>query len=257
MINKVRRFIYRTIKKCFKLLLNLNGKFTCPFCGNKSNNFDLIGENFPVLSKKQIIGSGIRLGGCNKCGSTDRERLVYIYLKEKTELFKSVKTKSILHIAPECNLSQKLFDFGFSNYICGDLHPESYNLHIPVKKINLLKTQYNDDTFDLIICNHVLEHIPNDLQAMKELKRILKPNGKAILQVPISKISKNTFEDFSVIDPKQREDIFGQFDHIRIYGQDYVTRLEECGFIVNRINISKKYIKYGLNQDEDIFICQK
>ena len=123
--------------------------------------------------------------------------------------------------------------------------------------IDVLNIPFDPNYFDLIICNHVLEHIQNDIDAMKELFRVLKLNGKAILQVPISKNSEKTFEDFSVTDPKERENIFGQFDHVRIYGQDYTKRLESVGFSVECINISKEFSKYGLAIDEDIFIVTK
>ena len=109
----------------------------------------------------------------------------------------------------------------------------------------------------MIICNHVLEHIPNDLEAMKELYRVLKVGGVAVLQVPISKNSFTTFEDPSVIDPNEREKTFGQSDHVRIYGQDYVDRLISCGFKATRINISEEYSHWGVDIEEDIFIAEK
>ena len=177
-------------------------------------------------------------------------------LKEKLKIFLN-KNKSILHIAPENILSKKMLEFGFTEYVCGDLFLEGYDYPKYVKNIDVSNIPYPDNTFDLIICNHVLEHIPRDLNAMRELRRVLKIGGQAILQVPISKNSSQTFEDFSVVDPQQREIIFGQFDHVRIYGQDYVKRLEDSGFTVRRINISKEFIKYGLNIDEDIFTCEK
>jgi ubiquinone/menaquinone biosynthesis C-methylase UbiE len=123
--------------------------------------------------------------------------------------------------------------------------------------MSVLNIPFEDNYFDLIICNHVLEHIPNDIDAMKEIYRVLKKGGEAILQVPISKNSEITFENFSITEPKEREIVFGQFDHVRIYGQDYPTRLEKSGFKPQRINISKKYEKYGLNLDEDLFIGRK
>lgn len=108
-----------------------------------------------------------------------------------------------------------------------------------------------------MVCNHLHEHVPADIDSMKELYRVLKPSGKAILQVPISKNLDKTFEDFSVTDPEEREIVFGQFDHVRIYGQDYTDRLSSVGFKVERINISREYEKYGLSMDEDIFIGKK
>jgi SAM-dependent methyltransferase len=216
-----------------------------------------IGLDIPVLNEKQVIGAGIRPGGCYNCGSTDRDRLVYIYLKEKLKIFDGGKDKSILHIAPENILSNKLLEFGFSNYVCGDLFAEGYKYPDHVQNMNLLNLPFDENTFDLMICNHVLEHIPNDLEAMKEIHRVLKFGGQAILQVPISKNSEKTLEDFTITDPKEREHAFGQFDHVRIYGQDYVSRLTKSGFKVNRVNISQEYENYGLNINEDLFIAIK
>ena len=150
-----------------------------------------------------------------------------------------------------------LFKLKFQKYVCGDLFTEGYSYPQHVQNLSILNIPYDDNSFDLIICNHVLEHIQTDLLAMKELHRVLKNGGQAILQVPISKNNLKTFEDFSITDPIQREKVFGQFDHIRIYGQDYPERLQKIGFKVNRINISSEFMKYGLNKDEDIFLCKK
>ncbi|KAA6341728.1 hypothetical protein EZS27_010478 [termite gut metagenome] len=251
--NTVIRILRMLIRR-FKTFFHKGERYVCPFCNYSSKDLSPIGIDNFILKEKQIIGGGKRLGGCYKCGSSDRERLIYIYLKEKMRLF-SDKNKSILHIAPESLLSKKLLEFNFSEYVCGDLFPEGYSNY--VKKIDILDIPYIDNTFDLIICNHVLEHIINDLDAMKELRRVLKLGGQAILQVPISKNSPHTFEDFSITDFKQRESVFGQGDHVRIYGQDYIKRLESSGFKVTKVNISDEFIKYGVNVDEDIFVCQK
>lgn len=257
MIGKLKKLIPRNIKRKVNLLLHRGSKYTCPFCNYSSKDLSLIGLDLPVLKKRHVVGAGRRFGGCYKCGSTDRERLVYIILKERFNILSGNKEKAILHIAPERLVSNKLLDFGFKNYICGDLFTEGYRYPDHVKNINILHIPYSDNTFDLVICNHVLEHIPNDMDAMKELQRVLRPGGKAILQVPISKNSLKTFEDFSINDPKEREKVFGQFDHVRIYGQDYVDRLAGSGFMVNRINISKEYANFGLNPEEDVFIGEK
>jgi SAM-dependent methyltransferase len=246
----------------FKRILNLfhnnsSIKYTCPFCNYSSNELSAIGSDIPVLSEKQVVGGGVRQAGCYRCGSTDRDRLIFIYLKEKIRIFNQDKDKSILHIAPEKNLSDKLLEFHFNNYVCGDLFTEGFEYPGHVQNMDIRQIPFSDDTFDLIICNHVLEHIPNDMDAMKELQRVLKIGGQAILQVPISKNSLVTFEDFSITDPKQRLETFGQFDHVRIYGQDYVDRLTQSGFKVNRLNISREFSRFGLNMDEDIFIGVK
>ncbi|MDG0974473.1 MAG: class I SAM-dependent methyltransferase [Crocinitomicaceae bacterium] len=257
MIDKIKKIIPNRLKKQIRLMLHKGDKYICPFCNYSSRDLSIIGIDIPILIEKQVVGGGKRFGGCYNCDATDRERLIYIYLTEKVKIFNAGKNQCILHIAPEKNLSRLLLDFCFNKYVCGDLFTEGYQYPAHVQNINVLNIPYGDNTFDLIICNHVLEHIPTDLEAMKELQRVLKIGGQAVLQVPISKNSAQTFEDFSVTEPKQREIVFGQFDHVRIYGQDYVNRLEESGFKVRRINISNEYMKYGLNIDEDIFICEK
>ncbi|MCG2686887.1 methyltransferase domain-containing protein [Candidatus Parcubacteria bacterium] len=127
---------------------------------------------------------------------------------------------------------------------------------------DITKMNFQDKFFNVIICNHVLEHVKDDQKAMHELFRVLKPKGIDILQVPISKTVKETFEDFSMTTPEDREKYFGQEDHVRIYGQDYKKRLESVGFKVELYDIKKdlsiKEIKiFGLNQEEILYVCQK
>lgn len=254
MIKKIiKRLVPSKVKLIVKLAIHSGDRYNCPLCGYSAKDLSPIGANYKVLTERQVIGAGLRNGGCYKCGSSDRERLVYIYIKNVENVFDK-KNLRILHLAPEKNLSNILSHIGFEKYICGDLFTEGYKYPDYVQNMNVLNIPYEDSFFDLVICNHLLEHVPNDIDAMKELYRVLKPNGKAILQVPISKNSDKTFEDFSVTKPTDREEVFGQFDHVRIYGQDYVERLNSAGFKVERINISKKYEKYGLCIDEDLFI---
>jgi len=238
-------------------MLHKGDKYKCPFCDYTAKELAVIGCDFPVLKQKHVIGGGKRTGGCFNCGSIDRERLVYICLKDTLKIFETGKNKAILHIAPEANLSKKLLNFGFDKYSCGDLFTAGYTYPAHVQNVNILNIPFDDNTFDIVICNHVLEHIKPDLVAMKELRRVLKVGCQAILQVPISKNSAQTFENFSVTEPKQMEAVFGQSDHVRIYGQDYAQRLAEAGFTVSQINISKDYSEYGLNSEEDIYICTK
>ncbi|MCY0969559.1 methyltransferase domain-containing protein [Chryseobacterium wangxinyae] len=243
-------------RKKIKLSTHAGTRYKCPFCGYHSKDLEIVGHDLPVLRQKQVIGGGKRAAGCYKCHSRDRERLLYAFLIEELRL-PSNKNISILHIAPEPKLSQVLLKQDFKEYVCGDLFTKGYDYPQHVKNMNVLDLPFKENHFDIFLCNHVLEHIPEDIKAMKEIFRVLKPSGHAILQVPISKNSDVTVEDFSIEDQKIREELFGQFDHCRIYGQDYVARLESVGFKVHRINISDKYPSFGINPEEDLFFCEK
>lgn len=249
------QLLEQIIPRKIKSALHKGDKYICPFCNFKSKDLALIGRNVPILQDKEIIGAGKRLGGCYNCGATDRERLVYLFLIKEMDIYKNYN--NILHIAPEKNISKKLLNHNFKQYICGDLFANFYRYPKYVQKINLLNIPFEEETFDLIICNHVLEHISDEYSALTEIKRVLKTNGKAILQVPISKNTFKTYENELIKTPKEREKHFGQFDHVRIYGQDYLERLANIGFQVDRINISSKYKSFGLNMEEDVFLVTK
>ena len=255
--SSLKKTVRESIKR-IELVVNKGKQYYCPFCGYESKKLAKIGANFPVIKEKKIVGGGRRLGGCLNCGSTDRERLIYIYLKEKLNLFTEInRNVFVLHIAPEKRISKLFFNERFPNYVCGDKHEERYSYPEYVKHLDIRDLPFENEYFDLIICNHVLEHIPNDFEAMSELYRVLKKGGQAILQVPISLELEATFEDKNITSPKERERVFGQSDHVRIYGQDYPSRLSECKFIVEKVNFSDEVINYGLNKDEVIFVAHK
>ena len=243
--------------KYLRSFLYIGNKYECPFCNGNYSKFLPTGSNRPIVVEKKIIGAGLRENAlCPRCFSNDRERLVYLYMnKYKESIFN--ETISILHIAAEKNLSKKLKSFSNINHLSADLYSPLADI-----KMDITDIKQDDNIYDVIICNHVLEHIPDDIKAMKELYRVLKKGGFAILQVPISYVIKETFEDFSVTTPQEREKIFGQIDHVRIYGSDYTTRLESSGFDVNAINStdafnSEEMQKYGLSEDEKIYVCYK
>jgi ubiquinone/menaquinone biosynthesis C-methylase UbiE len=129
-------------------------------------------------------------------------------------------------------------------------------------KADICNLPFADNSYDVILCNHVLEHIPNDTKAMQELYRVLKPNGMAILQIPQDLNREKTFEDNSITDKKQRAEIFGQYDHVRIYGRDYFDKLRSIGFTVVEENYTQKLTpeqvkKYALAMGEIIPVCFK
>lgn len=246
-----------SIKNKFTLITHKGDNFHCPFCGYKAKDMYEIGIDIPVLREKKVVGGGLRKGGCYKCHSYDRERLIYFYLIHELKIQDNSAIKSILHIAPERHVMEELLKIPFLKYACGDKFTQGYSYPTNVADMDLTSLKFENNTFDFVISNHVLEHIPNDLDAMKEIFRVLKSGGQAILQVPFSLNTEKTLEDWTVTDPTQREKVFGQFDHLRIYGQDYLERLRSVGFKVSSINISGKYKLAGLNPDEDLFIINK
>ncbi len=155
--------------------------------------------------------------------SLERHRLLWLYLDRKTNFL--TDAIRVLHVAPEQVFYRKFKSFSHWDYTTTDLHSPLADV-----KADICALPFEDNTYDFILCNHVLEHIPNDLKAMEELYRVLKPGGTAILQVPLEEDRENTFEDDSITDQQQRTRIFGQYDHVRIYGQDYYKRLQEVGF---------------------------
>jgi len=249
--------IARNCRTFYRKLKYKGTIYQCPFCGFKSNGFISVGLPHQANIDKKIIGAGIRNGGCVSCDAIDRERLLYAYFSEELKIFKDNPEYSILHLAPEWRLSEEFLKYKYKNYICTDKFTPGYSYPKHTIDMDIMNIDFPENNFDLLICNHVLEHIPNDIGAMKELCRVLKPNGTAVLQVPISAILQTTYENPEVTTDLQRQEHYGQYDHVRIYGQDYVDRLKSVGFKVNRINISDKYKKYGVILEEDMFICTK
>ena len=231
-------------------------KYECPVCRSHVRLMKPLGLNIPVLTEKNVIGAGKRNAMCPVCDSSDRVRLLYLFLTNKTDIF--LKKIKLLHIAPEKQLKEIFEKQVNIEYLTADLNPENVMI-----KMDILDIQYPDNNFDMIICNHVLEHIPDDRKAMKELLRVLKPGGSAILQVPISLTLEKTFEDATIVSPEEREKVFGQNDHVRIYGKDYSLRLKETGFNVKEyqwtkdINILNPGNMYCLNKNEIVYFCIK
>ncbi|MCB0405407.1 MAG: class I SAM-dependent methyltransferase [Bdellovibrionales bacterium] len=180
---------------------------------------------------------------------------MWLYLQRKTSYF-TVPPKKFLHIAPEPAFEKKFRNlFGKDVYVTADLLGSNVDVQVDVCEL-----QFPDKSFDLILCSHVLEHVANDKKAMKELRRVLTNDGIAIILVPIS--GNTSLEDASVTDPKERERVFGQRDHVRRYGSDFKNRLVEAGFTVenltrNDLATALEIDKMGLKPGDSIFICRR
>jgi len=164
--------------------------------------------------------------------SLERHRLLWLYLKSETDFFKA--PKKVLHFAPEQAFYKRFRAMKNLDYTTTDL-----NSPLADVKADICDLPFEDDTYDVIFCNHVLEHIPNDTKAMQELYRILKPSGMAILQIPQDLQRAQTFEDNSITDRKERAAIFGQYDHVRVYGRDYFDKLRTIGFEVLEVDLPR------------------
>ncbi len=250
-------------EKIFKRLLGvytqvkLHGDtYHCPICKRSYSAFYSAGFDFPVLKELDVVGGGFRKNvRCPGCNSGDRERLFFLYLKNVLKV--DTERLSILHVAPEESVQLYLKSLTNISHESIDLGSERAD-----KKMDIQSLQYPSDTFDVVICNHVLEHIIDDGLAMREMYRVLRKGGTAILQVPISLKLAETFEDPAVVSHEDRERVFGQSDHVRIYARDYKERLEKSGFSVQVVPYAKVLgnelsTKYALNAREDLYICRK
>lgn len=161
--------------------------------------------------------------------SLERHRLLWLYLKNETDFFTA--KKKVLHFAPEQAFYRRFRKMSNLDYVTTDL-----NSPLADVKADICNLPFKDNEFDIILCNHVLEHIPDDTKAMQELYRVLKPEGFGVFQIPQDLNREKTFEDNSITDKKERAKIFGQYDHVRIYGSDYFDKLRSIGFNVEEVD---------------------
>lgn len=187
--------------------------------------------------------------------SLERHRLLWLYLTDHSDFFK--QPKKVLHVAPEQCFYKLFRNQKNLEYTTTDLFSPLADV-----KADICDLPFADNSYDVIFCNHVLEHITDDTKAMNELFRVLKPGGWGIFQIPQDVTKADTYEDFTITDPKERQKHFGQYDHVRIYGLDYFKRLENVGFQVNQFKTTEHFSsaaikKYALMKNEILPICTK
>lgn len=192
---------------------------------------------------------------CPDSLSLERHRLMWLYLKDKTNFF--TQPQKLLHIAPELCFIDKFKAMDNLDYTTADLESPLADVKMDVHEI-----PFDDNTFDVVFCNHVMEHVDDDIKAMSEIHRVLKPEGWAIIQSPQDYSRQETLEDPSITDPKERERIYWQSDHVRLFGLDYGKRLEKAGFKVTEdryvMELPTETVKrYALPANEIIYFCAK
>jgi SAM-dependent methyltransferase len=214
---------------------------TCPVCTRSFRKFLPYGRINPRPNAL-----------CPNCLSLERHRLIWLYLRKKTDFFNG--KKSVLHIAPEA-----CFMRGFEK-----IHQELYittDIESPLAKVkaDIHNLPFSDQSFEVVLCNHVLEHVADDIAAMKEICRVLRPGGYAIMQVPFfHPIPEKTISDPTITDRRMREKLFGQDDHVRRYGLDYPERIAQAGLTPFQDNFvdtlsDKDRETYGLVKGETIY----
>lgn len=227
------------------IALFLRGKkFTDPIDGKSFRSFLSYGY---ALNRENALSPSTL--------SLERHRLLWLYLQNETDFF--TKPQKVLHFAPEQAFYKRFRNQKNLDYTTTDLLSPLADV-----KADICDLPFEDNSFDTILCNHVLEHIPDDTKAMQELYRVLKPSGMAILQIPQDLKREVTFEDDSITDPKERTKIFGQYDHVRVYGRDYFDKLRSIGFTVKEEDYTKNFTqeeiqKYCLMKGEIIPVCFK
>jgi SAM-dependent methyltransferase len=215
----------------------------CPVCGSSFRKFLPYGVN----SRSNVL--------CPACLSLERHRLIWLYLQEKSDFL--TRPRKLLHVAPEQCFYSRFRKYDHIEYVTADLESPIADYHFDLHDI-----PFEADSFDMILCNHVLEHVTDDRRVMSEFLRILRPGGFAILQVPLEPHRPVTYEDTSITDPHQREIAFGQKDHVRVYGLDYPNRLRDCGFRVAELAVSNEFTAaqtayYRLAPAETLYIAYK
>ncbi|MBO7307205.1 MAG: class I SAM-dependent methyltransferase [Alistipes sp.] len=217
----------------------------CPICGSRYRNFMPYGY---VKGRNNAL--------CPSCLSLERHRMIWLWMERNTSLFKS--HPRLLHIAPEPSLMNHFREsYGTSkDYITADLESPFADQHFDVQEIPL-----PSNSVDVIICNHLLEHVDNDRLAMQELYRIMRPGGWGIMLVPEDRTRATTFEDDSITDPEERTRLFGQYDHRRVYGRDYDDRLRDAGFDVERNDFARHLTEWEKRLyapgEDDLVIVRK
>jgi SAM-dependent methyltransferase len=210
--------------------LPIGGKRRCVICEHRVARFLPFEGGWraapPLMRALEVIGSDLDHFECPRCGAIDRERHLFLYMS-RTGLLADLAGKAVIHFAPETHLSRKIARQGPARYVRCDLYPSSPG----VERQDMLAMTYPPGSADVVIANHVLEHVADVGKALGEVRRVLKAGGLAILQTPFSPVLETTWEDAGIATDAARLQAYGQADHVRLFGCDMIDRIAACGFI--------------------------
>jgi len=237
------------------------GRRRCAICGHRVWRFMpyRVGSRSspPLMRVLHMVGSDPDQFECPRCGAHDRERHLLMYMRADGVLAQ-LAGKSVLHFAPEKRLSRFIADAAPARYVGADLFPNSPD----VERVDMLAMQFDDESFDCVIANHVLEHVSDVPRALSEIRRVLKLGGVAILQTPYSGKLHHTWEDKGIDTPVARLQAYGQEDHVRLFGRDIFEQITAAGF-ESRVHRHSELLAdvdsftMGVNGDEPFFLFRK
>ena len=250
------------VRRIRRGLNGLGKRHQCCVCGHTFFKFSKYRGGWRQVSaylhRVQWTGSDFDNFWCPFCRCHDRERHLILFF-EKLGLWEKVRGADVLHIAPEKRLAVRIEACGPAKYVKGDLVPAREG----VERLDVTAIDYSDASFDWVICNHVLEHVPDDARALRELFRVLRPGGIAVLQTPFAAALDRTREQEEGIDTDdKRLDVYGQEDHVRLYGTDLFARISAAGFDLELLKHREVLPdvdarRYGVNPNEPLFLCRK
>lgn len=243
-INSERRLI-KKIRNALFGLLHPGHKAYCVYCDKTFGKFLHEGVKAEVFKKYRVAGGGYKLNvQCPYCGSVDRSRLLYLFFQLRTDIYK--KKTLLLHISPNREIARAIGANANVEQVCGSIEPESYP-EFNASYIDVQRIGGPDNHYDVVVCCHVIEHVEDDTLAFSEIYRVLKPNGFAVLQVPLALNLEKTLEDKNDRTPKQRKIAYGQVDHVRLYGLDYLEKIKAAGF---KVVLDNPFTNGWLNREE-------